>query len=145
MITVRQASPVDTDQLALLNQAFNGVEHGSLRIRQSLLATSSPETVLVAEEAGTLIGFLCLQTLRSMCYDAPWVEITELYVAPSHRGRGTGQDLVREAEARAANAGAAELILRTNRENGPAQRLVSRIGLDLAPQMVFRRVYAGSV
>jgi ribosomal protein S18 acetylase RimI-like enzyme len=145
MITVREATALDADQVAALNHAFNAVEREVHRIRQSLLAETSPETVLVAEEAGAVIGFLCLQTLRSVCYDAPWVEITEVYVAPTHRGRGAGQALVRQAEVRAEKAGASELLLRTNHRNAAAQTLFKRMGLDAAPHVVFRRFYAGAV
>lgn len=143
MIIVREASALDADRLAALNDAFNAVARDVHRIRESL-AEALPETVLVAEEAGTVIGFLCLQTLRSVCYDAPWVEITELYVAATHRGRGAGQALLRQAEVRAAKAGASELLLRTNNENVAAKALVKRMGLDAAPQVVFRRLYAGT-
>ena len=56
MITVRQASPVDADVLATLNQAFNAVGRDGERIRDSLQANASTETVLVAEEAGVVNG-----------------------------------------------------------------------------------------
>lgn len=143
MITIREASAPDADRLAALNRAFNGVERDAERIRHSLLAAASSETVLVAEEAGTVIGFLCLQTLCSMCYEAPWVEITELYVAPTRRGLGTGQALVRQAEVRAEEAGVSELLVRVNNRNAAAKALFKRMGLDPARHAVFRRCYAG--
>jgi len=80
-----------------------------------------------------------------MCYDLPWVEITELYVAPTHRRRGAATALLREAEVRAADTGASELLARTNTKNGPAQTLLRRIGLDAAPHVVFRRTYVAAV
>jgi ribosomal protein S18 acetylase RimI-like enzyme len=141
MVTVRDARVADADVLALLNRAFNGVTRDDEHIRHALQAQGSTEAVLVAEEAGAVVGFLCLQTLQSICYDAPWVEITELYVAPSHRGHGAGCALVREAERRAVKAGASELLLRTNTRNGPAHSLFNRVGLEPAPQLVFRRSY----
>lgn len=143
MITIREAKPGDADELATLNRAFNGVDRDRDRIRQFLLEPSSEETVLVGEDAGNIIGFLCLQTLRSMCYDSAWVEITELYVVPGHRGRGIGEALVRDAEVRAKNAGASEMLLRTNSENGRAQALCRRAGLEAASHVVFRRSYSG--
>lgn len=142
MITVRQASPADAEVLAELNRAFNGVERGRDCIRESLVAGSSPETVFVAEDGPDVVGFMCLQTLRSVCYDAPWVEITELYVASTHRGRGAGRALLRAAEGRAEGVGASELLLRTNVKNRPAQNLCSQSGLGAAQQVVFRRSYA---
>lgn len=140
MISVRRARPDDAGRLADLNRAFNGVERAPDGLAAALAAAHATETVLVAEESETLIGFLCLQTLRSMCYEAPWVEITELYVTPAHRGRGAGEALLREAVARATEAGASELLVRTNEANGPAQRLFERVGLERARQRVFRCV-----
>lgn len=143
MITVRQAAAADVDQLAALNHAFNGVERSGEAIGRALQANDRTETVLVADVGGTLAGFLCLQTLRSICYDAPWAEITELYVAPPLRGQGVGEALVCAAVAHAESAGASELLLRTNEANAAAQRLGDRVGLERAPHRVYRRVFGG--
>jgi hypothetical protein len=78
MIQIRNATEGDAQLLAELNQAFNGVNRPSDQIRRVLQTSGSTETVLVAEESGTLVGFACFQTLRSVCYDSPWAEITEL-------------------------------------------------------------------
>ena len=143
MITIRQATFADADVLARLNHEFNGGQWDAERVRQSLRADGSPETVLLAEEAGAVVGFMCLQTFRSVCYDAPWVEITELYVAPAHRRRGAGRALLHEGERRAERSGASELLVRTNTSNRPALSLFRRTGLEPAPQVVFRRFYPG--
>lgn len=141
MITTRLARPADADPLVQLNASFNGVERAPDVVAASLLEARATETVLVAEEAGALVGFLCLQTLRSICYEAPWAEITELYVAPTHRGQGVGEALLREALSRAAASGAAEVLVRTNEANGPAQRLFERAGLERARQRARQRVF----
>ena len=91
-----------------------------------------------------MVGFLCSQALRSLCYDEPWVEITELYVVPAHRGRGAGRALVGAAMRRAQEAGASEVVLRTNARNSAAQNLFARIGLEAAPQLVFRTFFRGA-
>jgi ribosomal protein S18 acetylase RimI-like enzyme len=143
MITVRQATLADADVLARLNHDFNRVPRDARRVRQALRAETSRETVLLAEEAGAVVGFMCLQTLWSVCYDAPWVEITELYVAPTHRRCGAGRALIREGERRAEGSGASELLLRTNTKNRSALGLFRRAGLERAVQVVFRRFYPG--
>src|SRR5262249_32044980 len=94
------------------------------------------ETVLVAEESVSIVGFLCFQVLRSICYDQPWVEITELYVRPSHRRNGTGLALVSAAIESAKTAGASELVLRVNVENDAARNLYAKAGLSALPDAV---------
>jgi ribosomal protein S18 acetylase RimI-like enzyme len=137
MIQIRNATEGDAQLLAELNQALNGVNRPSDQIRRVLQTSGSTETVLVAEESGTLVGFACFQTLRSVCYDSPWAEITELYVTPTHRGCGAGKALVREAIRQAQEAGASEILLRTNVKNEAAKSLFTKIGLRVASDVVF--------
>ena len=144
MITVREATDEDAEVIAELNNAFNGVHRRPKKIRKYMGAPKSTETILLAEELGSTLGFLCFQVLGSVCYDTPWVEVTELYVMPTHRGRGAGRALVEDAMRRARAAGASELLLRTNTKNDAAQDLAARIGLEAAPQIVFRAILGGA-
>jgi ribosomal protein S18 acetylase RimI-like enzyme len=144
MITVREATEADAQVLAELNDAFNGVQRSAEQIREQMRAAESAETILLAEELGSTLGFLCFQALGSVCYDTTWVEITELYVVPAHRGHGAGRALVEEAMRRAEEADASELLLRTNVKNSVAQNLFARIGLETAPQIVFRSFLRGA-
>ena len=143
MITVREATEHDAQVLAALNDAFNGVRRSTEEIRRAMHAAAQEKTLL-AEESGAAVGFLCCQALRSVCYDEPWVEITELYVAPTHRGRGAGRALIDAAIRHAQEAGASEVVLRTNARNSAAQNLFARIGLEAAPQLVFRTFLQGA-
>jgi ribosomal protein S18 acetylase RimI-like enzyme len=137
MATVRTASSADAEALAALNAEFNGVARTPGAIRESLTSAASLETVLVAQDDEVVVGFLALQTLRSVCYAEPWVEVTELYVAPPHRNRGVGRALLDNARDRARLAGASELFVRVNVKNDPMQRLLERIGIMRTPQLVF--------
>ena len=138
MVQIREARDGDAQRLADFNQEFNGVSRSSGEIGRFLVSDDSAETVLVAEDSAMVIGFLCLQTLHSFCYDVPWVEITELYVAPSHRRCGAGTALVGEAIRKAAQVGATEVVLRTNLMNEAAKALFDQSGLTRAPHVVFR-------
>jgi ribosomal protein S18 acetylase RimI-like enzyme len=138
MMRIREAVDGDCEVLSGLNEAFNGVTRSSQQIKSFIRAGGSAETVLVVEDSGVVVGFACLQTLRSFCYDSPWVEITELYVAPSHRRSGAGAGLVDDAIRRAALAGATEILVRTNAKNEPAKGLFIEHGLQPAPHVVFR-------
>ncbi len=144
MITVREATENDAQVLAELNDAFNGVRRSTEEVRRTMHAAVSQERILLAEESGAPVGFLCCQALCSVCYDEPWVEITELYVAPTHRGRGAGRALMDAAIRYAQEASASEVVLRTNARNSAAQNLFARIGLEAAPQLVFRTFFRGA-
>ena len=138
MLRVRVATEADAQIVAELNKAFNGVQCSAEQIRAQMRASDLAETILLAHDHSSILGFLCYHVLWSACHDAPWVEVTELYVAPTHRRRGAGRALLEETLRRAEAAGASELVLRTNAKNSGAQSLFARIGLEAAPQIVFR-------
>jgi GNAT superfamily N-acetyltransferase len=144
MIRVREATEADALVLAELTSAFNVTQRSAEQIRAQMRTSEFAETILLAEELGSALGFLCFHVLRSVCYDTPWVEITELYVVPKHRGQGAGRALLEEAMGRTQRAGASELLLRTNAKNRVAQNLFVRIGLEAAPQIVFRTTLRGA-
>jgi GNAT superfamily N-acetyltransferase len=66
------------------------------------------------DEEGRAVG---IAGLRSLPADAsgPRMEVKHLYVVPAARGRGLGRLLLDEVERRARQAGAAVLLLDTNR------------------------------
>jgi ribosomal protein S18 acetylase RimI-like enzyme len=140
MIQIRKAHESDAPHLAELNHAFNGVKRSSDDIRHCLQRTGSTETVLVAEEAGAVVGFACIQLFHSFCYDSPSAEIAELYVIPEFRRRGAGGALVREAISLARQNGASEILLHTNVKNDAAKNLFTQVGLKIAPEVVFATV-----
>jgi ribosomal protein S18 acetylase RimI-like enzyme len=142
MIQIRKAHEGDASYLAEMNHAFNGVKRSSDDIRHCLRRTGSTETVLVAEEVGAVVGFACIQVVHSFCYDSPSAEITELYVTPEYRRRGAGSALVREAISYARQAGASEILLRTNVKNEAAQALFTQVGIKIASDIVFHSVIA---
>ncbi len=55
---IRRARPGDEQQLAQLNQEFNGTTPSVANVRRSL--ESLPEITLVAERDGCLYGFVAL-------------------------------------------------------------------------------------
>lgn len=138
MNQIRRANGRDAHYLAELNQKFNGAARNIDDIRRFLERTESPETVLVAEGASNnVIGFACVQTLRSFCYPTPSAEITELYVMPEHRRQGVGAALVREAIRQARQDGVSEILLHTNKANEAAKRLFTQVGMLIAPDVTF--------
>jgi ribosomal protein S18 acetylase RimI-like enzyme len=92
----------------------------------------------VAVEAATIVGVLVLRPAAAA------VLIENVAVAPSHQGRGIGSALVRLAEMRARESGAAKLELYTNEamtENLTFYRRLGYVEVERRAEHGFRRVY----
>lgn len=95
---VRRATENDAEQLAALNEEFNGPgETTADNIRKSLLVNPQ-EVVIVDDEDGILSGFVCVQLKKSFCYDDYMPEITEVYVRPACRNKGIAGSMISFAE-----------------------------------------------
>ena len=113
----RSAAPLDADA-----------------VRQ--IATWDGNSLLVAREAGQIIGMLTLVTFPIPTGLRAWIE--DVVVDESVRGQGVGAALSREAVrlARAAGARTIDLTSRPSRE--AANRLYQRLGFQLRETSVYR-------
>lgn len=100
------------------------------------IATWDGNRLLVAREAGQIIGMLTLVTFPIPTGLRAWIE--DVVVDESARGHGVGAALSREAVrlARAAGAWTIDLTSRPSRE--PANRLYQRLGFRLRDTNVYR-------
>ncbi|HKS47122.1 MAG TPA: GNAT family N-acetyltransferase [Amycolatopsis sp.] len=73
------------------------------------------DDLLVAEDADVVIGYALAGRFLTFYANGPVSELRELMVAPAHRGRGVGRQLVEAVIARARAAGAAEVVVTTRR------------------------------
>ena len=135
---IRPAELRDARQFSELNQRFNGCT-AQLENRDE-----RAETIIVAEVDGCLVGFACVQIIRTVCADFPWAEMTELFVDEPNRRHGIGAALVSEAERIAWECKCSELVLRTRTDNREARSFFERCGYDNAPHSVFRKRGGGA-
>lgn len=138
MLRFRLAVLQDAAELARLNALFNG-EGGSTAAQIADSLSDGQEIVCVAEEGGRLVGFCCGQVFRSMCYPAPWGEITELFVAEGHRRRGVGRELMALVESELGARGADAFKLYTGADNPGARALYRSCGYTEAPERMFQK------
>jgi ribosomal protein S18 acetylase RimI-like enzyme len=124
-VTVRQATPDDVTELALLLDRFDG-------------AGATPAQVAARMRA-------CAHVLRLVPHlqgDAPYAELTDLYVDPPFRRRGVARALMTEVERVAEAAGADEIVVITGFENDGAQDAYRAQGYARWAQ-VMRKCFVG--
>ncbi|MET7246534.1 GNAT family N-acetyltransferase [Methylobacterium sp. EM32] len=90
-------------------------------------------TALVAEEAGTLIGYALLVRLYRAQYASRALDLHHLFVVPGARSSGVGRALVQAARAEAEAQGCARLMIGTHPDNRRAQSFYRALGFTDRP------------
>jgi ribosomal protein S18 acetylase RimI-like enzyme len=120
-LTIREATPGDAAELAVLLDRFDGAGATPQQVAARMRACAQVLTTFVAEVDGTMAGFGCLRLVPHLQGDAPYAELTDLYVDPPFRRRGVARALMTEVERVAMAAGADEIVVITGFENDGAQ------------------------
>ena len=131
---IRIATPDDADSLAVLNNEFNDSNIPASEIAASLVGANT-ETTVVAEVEGSLVGFACMQIMRSWCYRGSWATLVELYVQPASRRHGLGRQLVECCEQIAREKGITEMGLLTGSSNTAGQALYTSMGYQVEEKL----------
>lgn len=125
-ISIRQASPDDADLIAPLFDAYrqfydqaSALDVARTFIRQRLERRES--VILVAEDAGRMIGFCQLYPSFCSVEAAPIYTLYDLFVSSDARKSGAGRQLMLAAESHARATGAVRLDLTTAKDNLRAQ------------------------
>jgi GNAT superfamily N-acetyltransferase len=115
--------------------------------RQNILATlaaAQPDTQIVAEEDGRIVGSVLLYPAGTVFArpgggSATLVspEVRLLAVDPEARGKGVGAALMQACVARARESGTSNLTLHTTEIMQAAMRLYERMGFVRAPELDF--------
>ena len=141
-VTVRQATPDDAVELAGLLDRFDGAGATPEQVAARLRACSHVLTTCIAEVERTIAGFACLRLVPHLQGDAPYAELTDLYVDPPYRRRGVARALMTEVETVAAAAGADEIVVITGFDNDGAQDAYHAQGYARWAQAM-RKCFAG--
>jgi ribosomal-protein-alanine N-acetyltransferase len=116
-VTIRSARLNDVPTILALEQQTPGAAHWTTEQYIKLVGSG---IVLVAEEAGTLCGFICAQAVAG-----EW-EIENAAVATELLRCGIANELVRGLIQRAQNESAAAILLEVRESNLPARRLYEK-------------------
>jgi GNAT superfamily N-acetyltransferase len=128
---VREATVADAAELARLNAIFNGGTANPEQMATWLAAAHQVERAYLAEVEGRAIGFACLRLVATIFSDAPYAELTELFVEEPYRRQGVASALLQHVEAVAQRAGATELFLMTGFKNTGAHHFYHAAGYSL--------------
>ena len=113
-VRVRPARAADLEELAGLEQLFPGDRLDSRQLRH--LVTRANAAVLVAEEAGEIVGDAVALFRRN----SRGARLFTLAVAPEARGRGVARALLDEVEAEARARGCGDVRREVREDNAAA-------------------------
>lgn len=102
-----------------------------------------PDDVLVADDDGTLVGWIKLVPPTALASNAHVQQIQGLGVDPESRRSGIGRALLDAVVALAVSRGARKVTLRVLSSNGPAQRLYISAGFAVEGVLVAEFHLAG--
>jgi ribosomal protein S18 acetylase RimI-like enzyme len=143
-VTVRPATPEDSEAIGRLLDAFNREFDdptpgpAALAARVAELMADGELTVLLADPGPA--GIAVLRFRPSIWSEALECNLAELYVVPEERGRGIGRALLDEVLALARHRGADYIELATSEDDVAARALYESAGLtnlDDGTQMLF--------
>src|SRR5438105_2755036 len=120
-LTVRQATPDDATELARMLDVFDNMDATPEQVAARMRACQHVLTTFLGALDGQSVGFACLRLVPHLQGDAPYAELTDLYVDAPFRRRGVARALIAQVEAAARAAGASEVVLITGFTNEGAQ------------------------
>jgi GNAT superfamily N-acetyltransferase len=132
MITVRPFVDEDADSLAdlmLEMTAFYGASVAADRLlREEIIRQSKAIDIIVADEAGRLLGFATFASLYPVAGLIAYTYVQQIYVASSGRRFGIAQRLMASIAATAQARGCDRLEWSTGRDNTAARALYDGLG-----------------
>ncbi|MDH3296732.1 MAG: GNAT family N-acetyltransferase [Gemmatimonadota bacterium] len=142
--TIRQAEQADRDRIVLFNQALALETEGRTLDRATLtqgvtrmLSDASTGRYFVAEDGGEIVGQLAVTVEWSDWRNAEIWWIQSVYVARSHRRRGTYRRLHEHVCDLARGSRVAGLRLYVERDNEAAQSTYESLGMQRSPYVMY--------
>lgn len=129
-ITLRPASVADAERIASLFTEEGYPAAASTIGARIERFTASNGQVLVAEDAGEILGFVAVHVMPRFEHDDTIARVLALVVDAGARGRGVGHDLMAAADEVARQAGAAFIEVTAAHHRPEARHLYESLGYD---------------
>jgi GNAT superfamily N-acetyltransferase len=138
-ITVRQATLDDAERIAALFTDEGYPAAGSTIAARIERFEAGHGHVLVAEDAGELLGFVAIHLMPRFEHDDTIGRVLALVVDAGARGRGVGHDLMTAADGIAREAGAAFIEVTAAHHRPEARHLYESLGYDATVTAYLRK------
>jgi ribosomal protein S18 acetylase RimI-like enzyme len=120
--------------------ASGNVHVSTEQMVRRLASMDGIESTLLAETPDGSAGLCCLRLVPYIGQDAPYAEVTQLYVRAAYKRRGIGAALLHQAETIAVEAGATCVHIITGVDNLDAQAFYRARGY-LSENVVFDKYF----
>jgi GNAT superfamily N-acetyltransferase len=138
-ITLRPASVTDAERIAALFTEEGYPAAASTIGARIERFTASNGQVLVAEDAGEILGFVAVHVMPRFEHDDTIGRVLALVVDAGARGRGVGHDLMAAADEIARQAGAAFIEVTAAHHRPEARHLYESLGYDATVTAYLRK------
>ncbi|MCR6663383.1 MAG: GNAT family N-acetyltransferase [Luteimonas sp.] len=126
---LRMASLMDADDVAaLLSEMGYPCDRIEAAGRINAISDNDRQALVVARVDGVVAGLIALDFMYYLPLGTTTCRITALVVSSGARGQGLGRQLLREAERRARNGGAARLELTSGSQRADAHAFYKACG-----------------
>jgi GNAT superfamily N-acetyltransferase len=105
---------------------------------RAILASPSVGRLLVAEEAGVLLGMANLLYTQSTALGGRVAILDDLVLMPDARGKGLGKRLIEAAIETCRAEGCRRITLHTDYDNYHAQALYERTGFERSSMVIYK-------
>ncbi|WP_126651865.1 GNAT family N-acetyltransferase [Chryseobacterium aureum] len=142
MKNIRKAILSDLPQLAELFDQYRVFYHktsdipAATNFLQERLENKDSE-IFVAEENGTLKGFVQLYPIFSSTRMQRYWLLNDLYVNENHRGKGFSKELIEESKSLCRSSKACGILLETGKKNDIGNQLYPACGFELYDSVNF--------
>jgi ribosomal protein S18 acetylase RimI-like enzyme len=127
---LRDVREEDAEAIAQLITEFTQLTTTAGQVRKRLARSQGIEHPILVELDGSVAGFASLRLVNYLGEDAPYAEISELFVSEPYRRLGIARALMTELERRAREAGASSMAVLTAPDNDTAIALYRAMGFE---------------
>jgi GNAT superfamily N-acetyltransferase len=138
-VSIREATLEDAERIAALFTDEGYPAAGSTIAARIERFEEGNGRVLVAEDAGELLGFVAIHLMPRFEHDDTIGRVLALVVDAGARGRGVGRDLMIAADAIARDTGAAFIEVTAAHHRPEARHLYESLGYDATVTAYLRK------